>query len=188
MARRSRGFTLLETLIALSLVSVSMTGLVVAIGSSSKFGALARRQANAMTVARSLAEELSHAPYGDPRIASTNALNDGDDKFADPAGLFASATLPVNADAADVKVFSADADGVNPRKQYLVGDEKYDVLVNVRPSAETGVCPPANTVVEQGKQFAVIVRYKIGSQWMRAVALGYRYNPCVVGVADGLML
>jgi len=34
----------------------------------------------------------------------------------------------------------------------------------------------------------VIVRYKIGSQWMRAIALGYRYNPCIVGVADGLML
>jgi len=188
MARHSRGFTLLETLIALSLVSVSMTGLVVAIGSSSKFGALARRQANAMTVARSLAESLSHAPYADPSIANTNLLNDVDAKFFDPAGVFANATLPVNADAADVKLFSADADAVNSRKQYLVGDEKYDVFVNVRPSAETAVCPATGAVAEQGKQLAVIVRYKIGSQWMRAIALGYRYNPCIVGVADGLML
>jgi len=62
------------------------------------------------------------------------------------------------------------------------------VFVNVRPSAETAICPASGAVVEQGRQFAVIVRYKIGSQWMRAVALGYRYNPCTVGVADGLLL
>jgi prepilin-type N-terminal cleavage/methylation domain-containing protein len=182
MARGSRGFTLLETLIALSLVSVSMTGLVVAIGSGSKFGALARRQANAMTVARSQAEVLSHVPYADASIANANTLNDGDDKFADPAGLFAVASLPTGNDAADVKLFSADADAINSGKQYLVGDEKYDVFVNVRPVAD-----PVNGS-EMGKQIAVIVRYKVGAQWMRAIAIGYRYNPVMVGVADGLML
>jgi prepilin-type N-terminal cleavage/methylation domain-containing protein len=181
MARQTRGFTLLETLIALSLVSVSMTGLVVALGSSSKYGALARRQATAMTVARSQVETLSHAPYNDAtdlRLANTNTGNDGGDakgtalQIADPAGKFASATVPGGTDAPDFTF----------PNQVQVGDEKYDVFVNVRPVAD-----PVNGT-EMGKQIAVIVRYKVGAQWMRAVALGYRYNPAVVGVADGLPL
>jgi prepilin-type N-terminal cleavage/methylation domain-containing protein len=181
MARGSRGFTLLETMIALSLVSVSMTGLVVSIGSGSKFGALARRQATAMTVARSQAEALSHVSYTDARIANTNTGNDLDG-LADPAGLFASGTTPAGADAPD---YAAP-------QQVQVGDEKYDVFVNVRPTADQGSCatgsPPVFVPAEQGKQIAVIVRYKIGAQFMRAVAIGYRYNPCVIGVPDGLPL
>jgi len=185
MARGSRGFTLLETLIALSLVSVSMTGLVVAIGSSSKFGALARRQATAMMVARTVAEDLSHRPYGDVSLTNAITANDVDDSFADPAGGFATGTVATSGAKAPDYSFPAPiligADAANS-----IPGEKYDVFVNVRPSAETGAC--AGAPVEQGKQFAVIVRYKIGSQWMRAVALGYRYNPCVLGVTDGLPL
>jgi len=185
MARGSRGFTLLETLIALSLVSVSMTGLVVAVGSSSKFGALARRQATAMTVARTVAEDLSHRTYADPSLTNAVTANDDDADFADPAGAFASGTIATSGGKAPDFTFPdpvlVGADAANK-----IDGEKYDVFVNVRPSAETGTC--AGGLVEQGKQFAVIVRYKIGSQWMRAVALGYRYNPCVLGVTDGLPL
>jgi prepilin-type N-terminal cleavage/methylation domain-containing protein len=181
MVRRSRGFTLLETLIALSLVSVSMTGLVVAVGSSSTFGALARRQATAMTVARSQAEALSHAPYGDLSINNGNVSNDVDLSFADPAGKFASGTTPTGSDAPDVKLFSLETGALKP--PVLVGSEPYDVFVNVRPIADA-----TNAGVEQGKQIAVIVRYKVGAHWMRAVAIAYRYNPAAVGVADSLPL
>jgi hypothetical protein len=158
-----------------------MTGLVAAMASSTKFGAFARRQANAMMVARTQAEALSHAPYADPSIANTNTLNDVDAKFFDPNGAFANAALPSGADLADVKLYSKDGDALHAGTQIQVGDEPYDVLVNVRP-----VLDPSG--VETGKQLAVIVRYKIGGQWMRAVALGYRYNPVVLGVADGLPL
>jgi len=178
MARGSRGFTLLETLIALSLVSVSMTGLVVAVGSSSKFGALARRQATAMAVARSQAEALSHAQYPDPVngivtvLSDTNTGNNGDDAFGDPAGLFAKATLPTAANAPDASLGTVQ-----------VGTESYAVYANVRPVAD-----PGGVFANQGTQIAVIVRYKIGAQWMRAVAIAYRYNPTAVGIADGLPL
>jgi prepilin-type N-terminal cleavage/methylation domain-containing protein len=185
MARRgSRGFTLLETLVAMSLVSVSMTGLVVAVGSSSKFGALARRQATAMTVARSQAEILSHTAYGDPSLANSNLNNDALTKIADPTGLFANAAIPAGNDAPDVKlaVKGGTAQG-GIRDQLLVGDEPYDVFVNISP-----VVDPNNAALQIGKQIAVIVRYKIGSQFMRAVAIGYRYNPAAVGVTDGLPL
>jgi prepilin-type N-terminal cleavage/methylation domain-containing protein len=190
MARHgSRGFTLLETLIAMSLVSISMTGLVVAIGSSSKYGTLARRQATAMTVARSQAEVLSHTAYGDPSLANSNINNDDIagtplTKIADPTGLFAKATIPTGNDAPDVKlaVKGGTAQG-GIRDQLLVGDEPYEVFVNVSP-----VVDPNNAALQIGKQIAVIVRYKIGTQFMRAVAIGYRYNPAAVGVTDGLPL
>jgi prepilin-type N-terminal cleavage/methylation domain-containing protein len=180
MTRVSRGFTLLETLIALSLVSVSMTGLVVAMGSGSKYGALARRQATAMTVARSQAEVLSHAGYADVSVTNSNVANDGTD-FADPTGAFARAVIPTSGANAP--------DYVAP--QVPVGDELYEVFVNVRPvldSTRDIVGASVNGTTEQGRQIAVIVRYKVGGQWMRAVALGYRYNPAAVGVADGLPL
>jgi prepilin-type N-terminal cleavage/methylation domain-containing protein len=180
MASKTRGFTLLETLIALSLVSFSMTGLVVALGSGAKYGALARRQATAMTVARSQAEDLAHAGYTtDPRIANTKTLNDTDDQFADPAGAFANTTVPTGNGAPDSSLGSAF---IGQDLSRSIQGEKYDVYVNVRPMNDP------STGSEMGKQIAVIVRYKIGAQWMRAVALGYRYNPAVVGVADGLPL
>lgn len=180
MASKTRGFTLLETLIALSLVSFSMTGLVVALGSGAKYGALARRQATAMTVARSQVEDLAHAAYTtDPRIANTKTLNDTDAQFADPAGAFAAATIPTGDGAPDSLLGSAF---IGQDLSRSIPGEKYDVYVNVRPMNDP------STGSEMGKQIAVIVRYKIGAQWMRAVALGYRYNPQAVGVADSLPL
>jgi len=183
MARQMRGFTLLETLIALSLVSFSMTGLVVALGSSSKYGALARRQATAMTVARSQAEALAHVPYSplDAGLVNNNLQNDADDQFADPAGAFAGATIPTGNGAPDSTLPSVFI-GQDLTPGRSIQGEKYDVYVNVRPMTDP------STGGDMGRQIAVIVRYKIGAQWMRAVALGYRYNPAVVGVATDLPL
>jgi len=169
--RSQRGFSLLETLIALSLVGMTMTALLVAFVASGRFGVLARRQATALMVARSLAGTLSRAPYSDTRLANTNANNDATTAFADPNGLFAKPFLPTGNDAPDVTTTSAS-----------VGDETYEVYVNVSPQMD-----PVTPTVEQGRQFAVIVRYKVGktdagSQYMRAVAIGYRYNPATIGV------
>ncbi|MFL5451446.1 MAG: prepilin-type N-terminal cleavage/methylation domain-containing protein [Myxococcales bacterium] len=182
MASKTRGFTLLETLIALSLVSFSMTGLVVALGSGAKYGALARRQATAMTVARSQAEAVAHATYSpvrDPSLVNKNNLNDTDAQFADPAGAFAAATIPAGDGAPDSSLGSVF---IGQDLSRSIQGEQYDVYVNVRPMNDP------STGSEMGMQIAVIVRYKIGAQWMRAVALGYRYNPAAMGVADGLPL
>ena len=56
-----RGFSLLETLIALVLVGIAMTGLVVTFAGSGQLGVMGRRQATAMAIARSWASQLSHA-------------------------------------------------------------------------------------------------------------------------------
>jgi len=163
-----RGFSLIETLIALTLVGMAMTGLLVAFVASGQFGVLARRQATALMVARSLAGTLSRAAYTDTRLGNNNTNNDASTAFADPNGLFAQATLPTGNDAPDVTTTSV-----------TVGNETFEVYVNVSPQMD-----PVNITVEQGRQFAVIVRYKVGSQFMRAVALGYRYNPATIGVGQ----
>jgi prepilin-type N-terminal cleavage/methylation domain-containing protein len=157
----ARGFSLLETLIALSLVGVAMTGLLVAFVGSGKFGVLSRRQANAMALGRSIASQIDAAPWGDARLANTNSDNDA--AFGDPNGRFALPALPTGSNAPDSSLGA-----------FKVGDESYDVYVNVAPDGTLGVL------------FAVIVRYRVGNSgegtYMRAVVLGYRYNPAVAGV------
>ncbi len=166
------GFSLLETLVALALVAVAMTGLVVAFVGSGKFGVLARRQANAVAVAHSIAADLDAAPFADARLANTNVGNDA--SFADPAGRFALGSLPTGSDAPDYTYPDADPD--HPAGLFTVGNEKYYAYINVAPDGGLGVF------------YAVIVRYQVGNTasgggvFMRAVVLGYRYNPAAIGV------
>jgi len=168
-----RGFSLLETMIALVLVAFAMTALVLAFGSGSKFGVLARRQANAIALGRSIAGQLSLAAYTDGRLVNNNNNNDG--AFADPGGLFAGVGLPTGNDAPD-----------NSLGNFTVGTETYTVYVNIAPLMD-----PVNVTLEQGRQFAVIVRYQMGDRagtnegvFRRAVVLGYRYNPANMGVGQ----
>lgn len=151
----SKGTTLLETMIALVLVAVAMTGLIVAFVGSGQFGVLSRRQATAMAVARSIAGQLDHAPWTDARIQNGNPGNDA--AFADPNALFAQSALPSGANAPD---FTLPAQ--------TVGTEIYEAYVNVAADPN-------------GRLLAVIVRYRVGSKWMRAVALGFHYDPALVG-------
>lgn len=160
------GFSLLETLIALGLVAIAMTGLLVAFVGSGKFGVLSRRQANAVALARSIAGELDNADWADARLSNTNGGNDA--SFADPAGRFALPSLPTGADAPDAALGT-----------FNVGAESYDVYVNVAPDGNEGLL------------FAVIVRYQVGNlptggggTFMRAVVLGYRYHPAAIGVGQ----
>lgn len=170
-----RGFSLLETMIALVLVAFAMTALVLAFGSSSKFGVLGRRQANAVALARSIAGQISLAAYTDARLVNNNNQNDAN--FADPNGVFAQRTLPTGSDP--------DAPD-NSIGTVTVGTETYQVYVNVSPLMD-----PVNVTLEQGRQFAVIVRYQMGDRagsnegtFRRAVVLGYRYNPANMGVGQ----
>jgi prepilin-type N-terminal cleavage/methylation domain-containing protein len=161
--RAAGGFTLLEVLVAMALLAIATTALIFAFGASGQLGVLARRQATAVAVARSLAGQLALADYADARIANSNTGNDA--SFADAAALFARATLPSGTDAPDATLAAVN-----------VADEAYEIYVNVKPDLD-------GTGTEQGKDFAVIVRYQVGSVWARAVLLGYRYNPNAVGVA-----
>jgi prepilin-type N-terminal cleavage/methylation domain-containing protein len=176
--RSQAGFSLLETLIALMLVGVAMTGLLVAFAASGQFGILGRRQATALAIARSVSGQLSKIAYSDPLLANNNALNDAN--IGDPNGLFAQATLPTSSDAPDSTMASR-----------TVGNETYEVYVNVALQMGDGTWDP--TTLEIGRVYAVIVRYQVGStgtqnamdaHYMRAVSVGYHYNPAAVGTGS----
>ena len=192
MRTRQRGFSLLETFVALILVAVSMTALIVAFVNSGKYGVLSRRQATAVAVARSQAAILSHVSWPapaaggggtaalpcdptliDPSLKNNNTGNDditsNSKSFADPNGLFAQKTLPTGADAPDVSLGTI-----------TVGNESFDTYVNVAPQYDD----PVGKTGLQGMMFAVIVRYKVGEQFMRAVALGFRYCPTTLSVGQ----
>src|SRR5438128_11581269 len=152
--RSHRGFTLAEVLIALVLVALSMTALMLAFTAGSRLGVLARRQASAMSLARSMVSTLSLADWNDARLANSNTSNDGD--FADSAGRFAQTAIPTGANAPDTSIGNVTAFGD-------VFGETYQVYVNV--SSDTD-----GTGLEQGRDFAVIVRFKVGTTWARALA------------------
>lgn len=165
-----RGFTLLETMVALVLVGMAMLALALTFVAGSKYGVLARRQANAITLARTLAGQLSHVAYSDARLVNNNTGNDA--TFTDPNGLFARSAMPTGPDAPDGALGT-----------FAVGNESYDAYVNIAPQMD-----PTNTTLEMGRYIAVIVRYRVGAAgtneatYMRAVAFGYHYNPTAVGV------
>lgn len=158
----ARGFTLIEVLVALILVGISMTALVLTFIASTRLGVLSRRQANAMAMARSLASTLALADWTDARLVNANPANDA--AFADPGGAFANEVLPSGSAAPDATLGVVNAFG-----------ESYETYANIRPDLDAAG-------VEQGRDFAVIVRYRVGTIWARAVALGYRYNPGPIGV------
>src|ERR1700704_6465588 len=162
----ARGFSLLETLIALVLVGLSMTALLVAFVASGQFGVLSRRQATALALASSIAGQLNYAPYGDPRLVNNNVQNDIN--FADPDGLYSQPGLPTGNDAPDSTL-----------AVQKVGNESYEAYVNVVPRMGDGNWD--STTLEMGRAFAVIVRYRVGQKFMRSVSLGYHYNPAAVG-------
>ncbi len=156
-----QGFTLLEVMIALVLLGIGMTALIAAFVSSGQIGVIGRRQNAATTIARSIAGSLQLAAYSDPRLANVNPANDT--TIADPNSLFAQPGLPSGANAPDVAI------GV-----VTMGNESFTVYVNVSTDVDA-------SGTEQGKDFAVVVRYRVGSIWARALAQGYRYNPAANG-------
>jgi prepilin-type N-terminal cleavage/methylation domain-containing protein len=158
---RAQGFTLLEVMIALVLLGIGMTALIAAFVSSGQIGIIGRRQNAATTIARSIAGSLQLAAYSDPRLANANPANDT--TIADPNSLFAQPALPSGVDAPDATI------GI-----YMMGNETFTVYVNVSTDVDA-------SGIEQGKDFAVLVRYRVGSIWARALAQGYRYNPAANG-------
>jgi prepilin-type N-terminal cleavage/methylation domain-containing protein len=157
------GFTLIEVMIALVLLAIGMTALIAAFVSSGQIAVLGRRQNAATSIARSIAGTLQLAAYSDPRLANSNPANDA--TFADPNLLFARPAVPSGVDAPDVTI------GV-----FSMSNENFTVYVNVSPDVDA-------SGVEQGKDFAVVVRYRVGTVWARALAQGYRYNPAANGGA-----
>jgi len=73
--RNERGMTLIEVLVALSILAVALLALAPLFTISVKTNASAHQLTNANTLAREKLEELSGYPRNDPRLTVANAAN-----------------------------------------------------------------------------------------------------------------
>jgi prepilin-type N-terminal cleavage/methylation domain-containing protein len=73
--RKERGMTLIEVLVALSILAVALLALAPLFTISVKTNAAAHQLTNANTLAREKLEELSGYPRNDPRLTVANAAN-----------------------------------------------------------------------------------------------------------------
>lgn len=183
-ARNQRGMSLVEVLIALTVLAIGLTGATAASVYSSRAMARSSHVEEASMLAQSMASAVSSVPYtvlasGVSPFANANAGNDGD--IADSEGRYCSAsfataglgsclggaTLPAGAWAPD----HADADFAGSQFAAMVsplptGRTPFQRFLNVAPM------PSGN-----GVMFAVIVRWKEGDVYQRTVVVGTRFQP-----------
>jgi len=131
-----------------------MTALLVAFVASGQFGVLSRRQATALALASSIAGQLNYAPYGDARLVNNNIQNDTN--FADPDGLYAQPTLPTGNDAPD-STLAAQSVATRATRPTSTSSPEWATATGIH-------------TLEMGRAFAVIVRYRVGQKFMRAVS------------------
>ena len=167
----SRGLTLIEVLMALTVLTIGLTGTMASVVYAS--GSLARsvHVGEATMLAQSLASALASVPYtaqlagNASPFADTNAGNNGD--IADSALLYAGSSVPTGSSAPDHAESELAGSSLNAMVTPLpTGGTTYERYWNIAPQ------PSGNGVV-----YAVIVRWKEGGVYLRTTVVGTRFQP-----------
>jgi prepilin-type N-terminal cleavage/methylation domain-containing protein len=175
----SRGLTLIEVLMALTVLTIGLTGAMASVVYAS--GSLARsvHVGEATMLAQSLASALASVPYtaqlagNASPFADTNAGNNGD--IADSALLYAGSSVPTGSSAPDHAESELAGSSLNAMVTPLpTGGTTYERYWNIAPQ------PSGNGVV-----YAVIVRWKEGGGgradggdvYLRTIVVGTRFQP-----------
>ncbi|BDG09093.1 type IV pilus modification PilV family protein [Anaeromyxobacter paludicola] len=166
--RRARGTTLLEAMVAMSVVVVGALGTYRLHVVQLRLNADARRATEASAVARDLVENIALWSYSDPRLANANPSNDAD--LGDARQAFEQASPPSDHGEADLAL-GTGWNGI-PASALPPGMERYwnvaypdDADGNGRPDAV---------------RVAVIVRWPHGAGWRRVVAFTTKLDPAEV--------
>ena len=175
----ARGLTLIEVLMALTVLTIGLTGAVASVVYAG--GSLARsvHVGEATMLAQSLASALSSVPYtaqlagNASPFADTNAANNGD--IADSALLYTGSSVPTGSSAPDHAESELAGSSLNAMVTPLpTSGTTYERYWNIAPQ------PSGNGVV-----FAVIVRWKEGGGaradgrdvYLRTTVVGTRFQP-----------
>ena len=167
----ARGLTLIEVLMALTVLTIGLTGAMASVVYAS--GSLARsvHVGEATMLAQSLASALASVPYtaqlagNASPFADTNAGNNGD--IADSALLYAGSSVPTGSSAPDHAESELAGSSLNAMVTPLpTGGTTYERYWNIAPQ------PSGNGVV-----YAVIVRWKEGGVYLRTTVVGTRFQP-----------
>jgi prepilin-type N-terminal cleavage/methylation domain-containing protein len=73
-AHKQRGFTLIETMVAILILTIGLVGTAALMSSSVNMGAHARYQSTAALLASEKMEDLSRFPSGDPSLSTGGTL------------------------------------------------------------------------------------------------------------------
>ena len=161
--RSQRGTTLIEAMVAVTVLLVVALGTLGLHGQQLKMNGDARRTTEASALAQDLVENISLWSWGDARLANANTANDAD--YADLAARFESANPP--ADHAEAELSDpllGTWNGLRARN----GFERYWNVAEVDDADGNGIA--------DAKRIAVIVRWRSGSGWRRIVLLTSKLN------------
>jgi len=168
-----RGFTLLETIIAMSVLLIGATGMLGLHAQGLRMEGDARRITRATAIAQDLMDQVSLWPWGDPRLGSAALSNNSMlATLGDPAYAFESGSPPTASfsDASGgLTQGSTNWHGIPVSDIQSEGYERYWNVAYVDDSNGNGTPDAA--------RIAVIVRYPAGPGFRRVVLLGTKLNP-----------
>ena len=172
-APRPRGYTLIESTIAIAVLLLSATGLAATYVQGVNMTGDARRMTQATAIAQDLVNNIAFWPYnqnaGAP-LANTSASNDGD--IGDTAHAFQTVADPLGSGLADhgeadLTAMGAAWTGI-PQAELNGVFQRYWNVAYVDNNGDG---------VNDMAQIAVVVRWQQGGGWRRVVLLTAKLNP-----------
>jgi Tfp pilus assembly protein PilV len=167
-ARRARGVTLIEAVIAMAVLTIGAAGMIGLHLQGARMNGDARRITRATAIAQDLLDHITLWPYGDPRLANAVPSNDG--AIGDPGFAFeASGTPAADHAEADLTLGGTTWLGIPGADLAGTGYERYWNVAYVDDANGNGVWDAA--------RIAVIVRWPIDGGYRRVVLLTTKANP-----------
>ena len=171
--QQARGFTLLETVLAMAVLLIGATGMVGLHMQGLRMEGDARRITRATAIAQDLMDQISTWPWGDPRLGTATAIESTMlDTLGDPAYVFEQSGTPTASfsDAGGGLTQGGSIwNGIPLSETQSLGFERYWNVAYVDDSNANGTPDAA--------RIAVIVRYPAGVGFRRVVLLGSKLNP-----------
>ncbi len=171
--RQTRGFTLLETVLAMAILLIGATGMVGLHMQGLRMEGDARRITRATAIAQDLMDQISTWPWADPRLGTATAVETTMlDTLGDPTFAFEHSTTPTASfsDAGGALTQGSTTwNGIPLSDTQAQGYERYWNVAYADDSNANGVPDAA--------RIAVIVRYPAGVGYRRVVLLGSKLNP-----------
>ncbi len=170
---RANGFTLLEVLLAASILLIGAVGMLSLTVHGLRMEGDSRRITRATAIAQDMMDQIAVWPWGDPRLGNAAQLDSS--KLAtlgDPARAFEAATPPTASFAdknGDLTASGTTWNGIPLASTQAAGYERYWNVAYVDDSNGNSV-PDAVRI-------AVIVRYPVTVGFRRVVLLGTKTNP-----------
>ncbi len=166
--KTSRGLTLIEAMVAMSVMLVGATGLAAMSRQGLRLNADGRQLTRATTIAQDLATQIELWEYADPRLENSNTSNDAD--YGDRDFLYeGTATVAPDHGEADIEKGGTRWMGIPGAELAAAGYERFWNVAELDDDNGNGI--PDN------RRIAVIVRWPHGNGFRRVVVFVAKLNP-----------